>query len=91
MTKMGLRAIMLLRKASRKDDTYPLIWSFVRRASGGRFVQLHQVVAAEPDEMTAAILERVVAALDSGGLPLLETELGAPAPGLVQPTTGATQ
>ena len=88
MTKMGIRAITLLRRANRKDDTFPAIWAFVRRASGGKFLALHQVVAADRDELTAAILERVVEALDGGNLPLLETDLGVPAPGLVQPTTG---
>jgi hypothetical protein len=76
MTKLADRAITLIRKCDRKSDVMPSIWLFVERQTGGRYMRLSDLIAADMDgdfdAHRTAILARIVAALELRDLSLLE-------------------
>lgn len=91
MTKLEQTAIALLRKSDRRGEVYPAVWNCVNCMTSGRFKSLSQLLEADlcPDDerLRDLIVERVVAALESGNLDLLAEE-GPPAPDPAQPTAG---
>lgn len=78
MTKLARRAIDLLRKSDRKDETFPAVWDYIKRMTDGKHTGLHALIDAKldgaADSYRDAIIQTIVDALESGDLRLLEVQ-----------------